>query len=61
MKNYDEIAGMMRAVRAAILEEQESGRRTREQSITLTQLETAILWRERDVFASQKPTNESNK
>jgi hypothetical protein len=48
-KKMDEVLGKMREARALLLEERDSGGNSRELSIVLTQLDTAILWRQQDL------------
>jgi hypothetical protein len=45
----------MQTARALLLEEKQKGLATREGAIALTQLETAILWRECDLLLQNSP------
>ena len=45
----DDVLGHLREARALLLEERDSGKKSRELSVCLTELETAILWREKDL------------
>jgi hypothetical protein len=53
----DRVLGFMREARAAMLEERESGGGSRELAVSLTELETAILWRQQDNQQKTKPVN----
>jgi hypothetical protein len=54
----DIVLDAMQVARKAILEEKQKGLATREGSIALTQLETAILWREWDLLIQNDPDSE---
>lgn len=58
VKMYDEAIGKMREARALMLEERDNGKNSRELSVALTELDTAILWREKDL--SMKTPIENN-
>jgi len=45
----DKVLGFLREARAAICEEQEDGIKNRQQAVTFTEIETAILWRQYDL------------
>ena len=55
----DEILALLRLARSEIIVEQEEGRNSRELAITLTHIDTAILWRQHDLQIKQKPVNEA--
>lgn len=46
---YDEALGKLREARLLLLEERDSGGESREISIILTEVDTAILWRLEDL------------
>ncbi len=45
----DEVLGKLREARALLIEERESGKNSRELSVVLTEIDTAILWRQWDL------------
>lgn len=53
----DAVLGKLREARALLLEERDSGLNSRELSITLTEIDTAILWRQEDLRLKQPATN----
>lgn len=55
----DKAIGFMREARAALLEERDGGGNSRELSVALTELDTAILWRQQDLQMKQPITNEA--
>lgn len=54
----DKALGFMRKARAALLEERDSGGNSRELSVALTELDTAILWRQQDLQLKRPVANE---
>ena len=54
----DAVLGHLREARAGLLEERESGKDSRELSVTLTEIDTAILWRQQDLTLKLPPVNE---
>ena len=52
---YDKALGLLREARAELKEESDSGARNRELSITITNVETSILWREEDIRINHTP------
>lgn len=56
----DETLGKLREARALLLDERDGGKNSRELSITLTEIETAILWRQYDLQIKASPINESS-
>ena len=54
----DPILGHLREARAGLLEERETGKGSRELSVTLTEIDTAILWRQQDLTLKLPPVNE---
>jgi hypothetical protein len=56
---YDEALGKLREARALLLEERDSGKNSRELSVTLTEIDTAILWRQEDLRLKTPPVNEA--
>lgn len=53
----DEILGKLREARALLLEEKDSGKNSRELSVCLTNVDTAILWRQEDVRLKKPPVD----
>lgn len=56
----DNVLGFLREARAALLEERDNGKNSRELSVTLTEIDTAILWRQEDLRLKQPIENGSN-
>ena len=59
--NMDEDDGALlhlREARAALLNERDAGYPSRALSITLTEIDTAILWRQSDLQGKAAPVNE---
>lgn len=56
----DKALGFLRRAKAALLEEIDNGGNSRELSVTLTEIDTAILWRQSDLQMKQPPINETN-
>lgn len=54
----DAVLGHLREARAGLLEERESGRGSRELSVALTEIDTAILWRQQDLTLKLPTVNE---
>lgn len=54
----DDVLGYLREARAGLLEERENGKGSRELSVTLTEIDTAILWRQQDLTLKLPPVNE---
>ena len=54
----DVVLGHLREARAGLLEEHENGKGSRELSVTLTEIDTAILWRQQDLMLKLPPVNE---
>ena len=57
-KMNDEVLGKLREARALLLEEKDSGQSSRELSVALTEIDTAILWRQQDLHLKQPIKNE---
>lgn len=55
----DEALGYLREARALLVEENEGKGRSRELSVTITQIDTAILWRQYDLQIKEPPINEA--
>ena len=55
----DEILGHLRQARAAITEEQDAGKGSRELSLIMTKCEEAILWRQHDLQLKTPIKNEA--
>lgn len=51
----DQALGFMREARAALLEERDNGGNSRELSVALTEIDTAILWRQHDLQMKRPP------
>ena len=56
----DEVLGKLREARALLLEERDGGKNSRELSVCLTEIDTAILWRQHDLQLKAPAVNESN-
>ncbi len=56
----DEVLGKLREARALLNDESEGGLSSRELSVAVTHIETAILWRQEDLRLKQPPINEDN-
>lgn len=54
----DKALGYLRMARAELLEERDDGKGSRELSVTLTEIDTAILWRQQDLSLKQPTVNE---
>lgn len=57
----DEILGHLLEARAKLVDEREQGNNSRELSIVLTEVETAILWRQYDLQLKKPANNDTNK
>lgn len=57
---YDNVLAHLREARTIILEEQELDIKSRPQSITLTEIDTAILWRQHDLQLREPISNGCN-
>lgn len=55
---YDEVIGLLREARAILLEEKDDGKGSREASVCLMHIDTAILWRQEDSRLKQPVINE---
>ncbi len=55
----DNVLGFLREARAALLDERDNGGNSRELSVTLTEIDTAILWRQSDLQLKTPPINEA--
>lgn len=55
----DKALGFMREARAALLEDRDSGGNSRELSVALTEIDTAILWRQQDLQMKRPIVNET--
>ena len=55
----DEALGNLRQARAILLEERDAGQGSRELSVALTEIDTAILWRQEDLRLKQPVINEA--
>jgi hypothetical protein len=55
----DKALGFLREARAALLEERDAGKNSRELSVALTEIDTAILWRQEDLRLKRPPVNEA--
>lgn len=51
----DEVLGKLREARALLLEERDGGKNSRELSVCLTEIDTAILWRQHDLQLKAEP------
>lgn len=56
----DDVLGYLRQARALLLEERDAGKNSRELSVALTEIDTAILWRQYDLRLKQPAINEKN-
>ena len=54
----DEVLGKLREARAILLEERDAGKNSRELSVALTEIDTAILWRQEDLRLKRPAINE---
>ncbi len=54
----DEVLGKLREARALLLDERDGGKNSRELSVCLTEIDTAILWRQHDLQLKAEPVNE---
>jgi hypothetical protein len=57
----EDILVFLREARAALIIEQEEGRGTRDLAITLTHVDTAILWRQADLQKKTPPIDQEAK
>ena len=55
----DEALGKLREARASLMEERDAGKGSRELSVALTEIDSAILWRQEDLRLKQPPINEA--
>jgi hypothetical protein len=55
----DKTLGFLREARAELLELKDLGQGSRELSIVLTHIDTAILWRQEDIRLKTPPINET--
>ena len=55
---YDDVIGKLREARALLLEEKDKGLSSKQLSVTLTEIETAILWRQEDLRLKLLVVNE---
>ena len=51
------IIGKLREARALLLEERDNGGNSRELSVSLTHIDSAILWRQEDLRLKEPPIN----
>lgn len=51
----DFVLGQLREARAVLLDERDAGHDSRELAVTLTQIDTAILWRQHDLQIKAPP------
>jgi len=56
----DEVLGKLREARALLLDERDAGKNSRELSVTLTEIDTAILWRQWDLQIKAPSVNQTN-
>jgi hypothetical protein len=56
----DDVLGYLRQARALLLEERDEGKNSRELSVALTEIDTAILWRQKDLKQKKPTINEAN-
>ena len=56
----DNVLGFLRQARAELLELKDSGQNSRELSIVLTHVDTAILWKQEDIRLKASVISESN-
>ena len=56
----DEVLGHLREARAKLNDEKAAGKNSRELSIVVTEIETAILWRQEDLRLKQPVLKETN-
>jgi len=54
---FDEVLGKLREARALLLIERDSGKSSRELAVALTEIDTAILWRQEDLRLKTPPVN----
>ena len=54
----DEVLGKLREAKAFLLDEKDNGGNSRELSVCLTEIDTAILWRQHDLQLKQPSINE---
>ena len=57
LKKDDQVLGWLREARAALLEERDDGKNSRELSVALTEVDSAILWRQEDLRLKSKIIN----
>ena len=58
LKKDDQVLGWLREARAALLEERDDGKNSRELSVALTEVDSAILWRQEDLRLKSKIINQ---
>lgn len=58
---YDTVLGHLREARAAALDEQDGGGRSRELALVITKIDEAILWRQHDIQIKTPPINEERR
>lgn len=56
----DNVLGHLRQARALLLEERDEGKNSRELSVSLTNVDTAILWRREDLRLKKHTINEAS-
>ena len=54
----DEVLGKLREAKALLDEERKAGKNSRELSVTVTEIDSAILWRQWDLQLKTPPVNE---
>lgn len=57
---YDDCLGKLREARALLLEERDAGKNSRELSVALTEIDTAILWRQEDLRLKEPTVNKAD-
>ncbi len=57
----DMVLGALREARALLLEERDAGKNSRELSVSLTEVDSAILWRQEDLRLKKNTINLENR
>lgn len=57
----DNVLAHLQEARAALLDERDAGKNSRELSVTLTEIDTAILWRKEDLSLKTPTVNEADR
>ena len=56
----DNVLGHLREARALLIDERNVGKNSRELSVALTEIDTAILWRQKDLQMKKNIVNEDD-